>query len=259
MAPDAVIRLVERTRDVGAGIGQREPVARAPVVLREAQHCDAVALDGLDRNEMLHVEPMRHLEEETFAVLVLSRRRQGCPGGIFDCRAQGRRVGRLVVEPPGNHFGKAPLPGEHPCPRVRNLAGAEMRFQRLAQRVAIERGGSVFLYFLDRAALYEEALYRVKRRKLVVSRLQIADFSVDAEQRSEKIFEVRREIDDEIGLSFAVERGGVGARGHHPVVQRRVASREMGHKGTVELDEPVALVELGECQPVFERDISHCR
>ena len=42
VAPDAVIRLVERAGEVGAGIGQRKPVARPPVVLGQAQHRDAV-------------------------------------------------------------------------------------------------------------------------------------------------------------------------------------------------------------------------
>ena len=69
MTPDAVIGLVERARQVGARVGQRKPVAAPPFVFGQPQHRDAVTLDGLDRHEMMHVEPMRHLEQHAAAVL----------------------------------------------------------------------------------------------------------------------------------------------------------------------------------------------
>ena len=52
VAPDAVVDLIQRLLRGHSGVGQRESLALPPVVLRQAQHRDAVALDGLDRNQM---------------------------------------------------------------------------------------------------------------------------------------------------------------------------------------------------------------
>src|SRR5439155_24995532 len=63
VAPDAVIRLVERAGQVSPFIGQRKTLAAAPFLFGEPQHRDAVAHDRPARYKMLHVEAMRHLEQ----------------------------------------------------------------------------------------------------------------------------------------------------------------------------------------------------
>src|SRR4029077_20144810 len=72
VAPDAVIRLIHPAGEVGAGIGQRKAVARPPMIFRPAQHRDAVALDRLDRHEMVHVEAVRYLEQQASLVARLA-------------------------------------------------------------------------------------------------------------------------------------------------------------------------------------------
>ena len=112
VAPDAVIRLVQRTGEIAAGIGQREAVARPPIALRAAQHCDAVALDGCDRHEVVHVEPVRHSEQEPALVPRLSVRGQCRPGGVLECGFQRQWVRRLVLEPMPDRLGITQFPGE---------------------------------------------------------------------------------------------------------------------------------------------------
>ena len=99
-----------------------------------------------------------------------------------------------------------------------------------------------FLDLLDRAALHEQALDRIERRQLVVAGLQVADFGRDAEQLADEVLDCRGEIDQQIGFRLAIERIGVGARRHQPVVQRYVAGGEMRDKGAVETDQALALV-----------------
>ena len=95
-------------------------------------------------------------------------------------------------------------------------------------------GGVGLLDLLDRAALHEQPLDRIERRQLVVPRLQRPHLGGDAEQLADEILEMRREIDQQVGFSLAVERLGCGARRHQPVVQRHVGRGEMRDKGAVE-------------------------
>ena len=69
----------------------------------------------------------------------------------------------------------------------------------------------------------------------------------------------RGEIDQQIGFRLAIERLGVGARRHQPVVQRYVAGGEMRDKGAVETDQALALVQIGKREPVFQGEFGHER
>ena len=62
----------------------------APVMLWQSQHRDAVALDRLDRHEVLGIDPPRHVEQRASAMVRLSFRRQGRPGGITEGFVQRR-------------------------------------------------------------------------------------------------------------------------------------------------------------------------
>ena len=115
------------------------------------------------------------------------------------------------------------------------------------------------LDLLDGAALHEQALYRIERRQFVVPGLQFADFGGDAEQLADEVFDMRGEIDQQIGFRLAVERVGVGASRHQAVVQRRVAGSEMRDKGAVEPDQALAFVQIGKREPVFQGEFGHER
>ncbi len=138
VAPDAVIGLVHRAGEVGAGIGQPKAVARTPMILRQAQHRDTVALNRLDRHQMVHVEPMRHPEQQPATVFLLAIRRQGCPGGVFERGFQRQLVRGLVVEPPADRLGIAQFPGEGVFAGVeRRRRPADQGVELLGQRAAI--------------------------------------------------------------------------------------------------------------------------
>src|SRR5207248_8485742 len=59
VTPDAVIRLVLRPCEIGPDIGQREAVARPPVILRSAQHRHAAAPDAPARPWVVQLEAAR--------------------------------------------------------------------------------------------------------------------------------------------------------------------------------------------------------
>ena len=90
-----------------------------------------------------------------------------------------------------------------------------------------------------------------------MARLERAHLGFDGEQAAEKILEMRREIDDQVGLGLLVERGRVGARGHQPVVQRHIARGEMRDELAVEPDQPAAVVKLGKFEPVLQCKVGH--
>ncbi len=92
MAPDAVIHLVQSLLGVHPMISKGKALAVAPVMLRQTQHRDAVALDCLDRHEVLGIDPARHVEKRAAAMMRLPFRRQGRPGGITEGFVQRRWV-----------------------------------------------------------------------------------------------------------------------------------------------------------------------
>ena len=129
MAPDAVVRLVERACEIGAGIGEGEAFALAPVLLRQMQHGDAVLHHRLDRHEMRHVELVRHLEEHARAMLARvlparasPRRRSAaarssaasCSASASIQRATWRRIALL-----GERLAASALRARAPAPRRR--------------------------------------------------------------------------------------------------------------------------------------------
>ena len=147
VAPDAVVDLVQRLLGVHAVIGQGKALAVPPVMFGQAQHGDAVALDRLDRHQMLRVDPARDVEQRAAVMGRLPGRGQRGPGGV----AQGF-VQRLRVGFPGGD-----LRGEGAFGQWRADAG----FQRGAQGRAVEAGR--IGVFLHRLTLHEQALAGVDR------------------------------------------------------------------------------------------------
>src|SRR5438445_698646 len=58
-------------------------------------------------------------------------------------------------------------------------------------------------------------------------------------------------------FSLAVERLGLDALRHQPLVQTDIGGREMRDKGAIEPDQPIALVKIGKTEPVFQGEIGH--
>ena len=110
MAPDAVIGLVERAGEVGAGVRQRKAVAAAPVVLGQPQHRDPVAYDGSTGTRCCMSRRCgTRTARRGGACVALGR--QGRPGGVALRHIKRRRIAGLVLEPICDMLGIASLPG----------------------------------------------------------------------------------------------------------------------------------------------------
>ena len=124
--------------------------------------------------------------------------------------------------------------------------GLELRLQR----GPVELRRVVGLHLVRGAALDELALDRVQGRELVVARGERAELRLDAEQVGEKIVQMRRDLEDQRRFGLAVEARGILARSGEVRQQRAraglVGGPEVVPEGRVELDQPVAAVELGE-------------
>ena len=95
-------------------------------MLRQAQHRHAVAFDGFNRNQMLIVEPMRHVEQRVARMRGTALGGERRPRGVAQRHIQRLGLARLL---PGRD-----MIGE--CALGERLA--EPRFQIGAQRGAIE-------------------------------------------------------------------------------------------------------------------------
>ena len=126
-------------------------------MLRQAQHGDAVALDRLHRHQMLGIDPMRHPEQGSAAMVVLAFRRQRRPGGVAQRFVQRFRL----VFRSGYQFGEPNL----------GQRAADPGFQGGAQGGGVETAG--VRVFLHRLALHEQAfagMDRIERQGLVQQR-----------------------------------------------------------------------------------------
>ena len=179
VAPDAVVDLVQRLLRVHPGIGQREAVARPPVMLRQAQHRHAVALDGFNRNQMLVVEPVRHAEQRVAGMRRAARLGQRRPGGVAQRHIQRRGVaGRL---PRRDMLGEAAL-GQ----RARRTA---LPARRAARRRRSRDGSG---YFFTAWRCTNSRLQAWIGSSAWVCARQRQRLRLDAEQRGDEAIEMRR-------------------------------------------------------------------
>ena len=246
VAPDAVVGVVERGRQIHAGIGERETIARAHVLRPEAEHGDAVLDRRLNGNEMRHLELVRHLEEHAAAMSRLPLRRERRPG----CIARGE------VE-------RRPMLGlrRHPARDMRGVIGlgqslAHQSLELAPERGTIERRGFFGRHALDGATLHEEALHLIERRQRMMTRLERAHLSLDPEEIADEILEMRREVDQQLRVHLGLERVGIAPRRHQPVVQIRIGRAEPCDERRIETHEPVAAVQILEGEIVLELEFA---
>jgi hypothetical protein len=159
VAPDAVVRLIERAREIGARIREREAFAMAQLGMR---------------NELHEVELARRLEEHPAAMLRLALRREHGPRGVPRRAFQPGVIRGFILEPLTH------------APR-------EIEFAREVETVRLRVFG---LHFMERAPLHEQPLHGVKRRELVMPLGQRTRLRFDAEKLRQKILYVRRERDE---------------------------------------------------------------
>jgi hypothetical protein len=139
-------------------------------------------------------------------------------------------------------LGVAPLPSGDSD----GFIGTHQAIELSGEAGPVELLGVDFFHSLDRPALNKETLDRIEWGKLVVTRLQRPHFVRDAEQVSDEILEMGRQIDEKVRLGLALDRVRVASRCHQAVVQRDIGLDEMGDKGLVEAHETVAIVKTGD-------------
>ncbi len=247
VTPDAVIGVIERAFQIHAGIGERESVAEPVTILRQAQHGDAVLDDGLDRDEMFHVEPMRHFEQHALAVPRAPVGRQRRPGRVSRRDLERLLVGILLIHP------------NRDMPREGFLGQrlAEPLFEIASRRVGVDRRRLLLRHAFHGAALHEQTLYGVKRRQCLMPRLQRARLFADAEQLGDEILEMRRQVDQQFGFDLGFELGGIAPPRHHAIEQINVARFNVCDKRRVELFQPVAAIQIFKTQPVPQGEVGH--
>ena len=136
-------------------------------------------------------------------------------------------------------------------------AFAENLFQFARQRRPVD-GGSLFRrHALHCAALNEKPLDPVQRRELAVPRLKRAHFLGVAEEFADEVFQMRRQLDQQIGFRLGFERVGILARGGETPGQGGVARLHMIEEGGVEPHQSVAPIQIRESQSVFQPEFRH--
>ena len=131
--------------------------------------------------------------------------------------------------------------------------------ERCLERGAVERVGRLGADALDRPALHEQALATIERRQRMVARGEVRDRVGDAEQRADEVVEMRRQVDQQLGMVLALERVGRGPRGVETRREIAVGGRQMVAKQRVDADQAVTRVEVTECQPVRQVKLAHAR
>ena len=162
VAPDAVVRMIERTNEIHAGVGQREPVTAAQVAALELPRVDAAHVGDFERNELHRVDLARRPEEH--ADLVRGAALQGVRG---PGRVTKRNVERCRVA------GFVGLPACHRIRESKFSEGGPQRGVQIAPQRASVKGRRDFgAVGVHRLALNELPLDGIERRKFVVPPLQ---------------------------------------------------------------------------------------
>ena len=239
------LHLGERLGARHARIGQRKSLARALSRIRQPEHRDTIAFDGLERKKMRGLDPMRHAEKDAAMVQRLALLREACPGGVAERQIE--RLGRAFLLPSGDMGGKGAL-GERLAHRF--LDGAPQRRPVEALRVRI---------FLDRLALHEEtaaAMHRIERSRRRDDRGKLG---LDVEELAQEGLQMRPERDQERALVALGNRPGLRTGREQRRTQLRSLRLEHREEAPVEPDEPVTLREVGKAEAEAEGCCVHAR
>ena len=193
---------------------------------------NAVNLDRLDRYEAHRIELVRHFKQKAVMMFCASGRRQRGPGGIL--LRDGELSGMLGfrIEPARNVFDEGRF-------RQRRI---EQAFDLGGERGTVQRGGLIGSDAADRLFLNELALEGEQWLDVAVPGLQSADFRGDSEQIPQKILDVRREVDNQVGVPLARKRAGVCARLHESIEQRDIGGFQKFDEARVNAHQSLAMV-----------------
>ncbi len=232
VAENAVVDLVQRLLGVHAVVGQGKAFAPAPIMLRQAQHGDAVAFDGLDRHQVLGIDAARHMKQRAAVVDCLAVRGQRGPCGVAQRDVQRRGIAGGV---PGgdvageSSFGQGRLHARGQCGRQYGTVEAG--------RIGI---------FLDGLTLHEQPFAGVDRVQRVGGAGQRQGLLLDAEQRRDEAVQIRSGGHDQVRLIAGRQVFRFGAGSQQPLLQGRVLFTQGLQEQPVEPDQPVAAGKIGQ-------------
>ncbi len=160
------------------------------------------------------------------------------PGGVARGEVELGFVRGFVVEPLGDVGDEGFL--------VERRGEKPLQFQ--GGGLAVNGGGLGGADAADGSFLHETAFHGKQRREFVMALLQRGDLARHAEQFADKILDVRREGDDQIGQFLAVERLGMGAGGEQAALHRCVGGGEMAAKRFVDAHQAFLAVKIFKTQ-----------
>ncbi len=163
-----------------------------------------MALDSLDRDQMLEVELVRNAEHGVAAMVGATIRRKRGPGGIAQGHIERLGVGLLL---PALDVGGEGEFGERRLEPV---------FEVGAQGGAVERRGIGIL--ADGLTLDEQALAGVNRFKRTGAPGNGIDLGRDAEQLGHEVLDERAKRHDEFAFRLGIQRVGCRTGRHQAFV-----------------------------------------
>ena len=247
VAPDAVVRLVERSAQVGARIREREAIALTQVGRVDRMDGDAV-LVGRARvfEQRVGVDLAGVAEQHAVAVHALTVTGLNRPRAVTHRGVQAG-VGLLVLLPVDDGA------------RERELLerSADPAFDLHTCGIGVESVQCVGRIGEQCLAFDELPLRLVQRREFLVAGAKMVGGGLDAEQRRDEGVDRRSKVDQEVRFVLGREciraaRLRRCARGDQTIVRCGVARGEPGQVGLIEGGEPLAAVEILETQSEAE-------
>lgn len=110
---------------------------------------------------------------------------------------------------------------------------------------AVQARRLIWLDSVHRAALHEQAFYRVQRRKLRVARRQRLNLGRDAEQRGGKVLQMRRDGDQKFGFRLLRQRVGLRTGRDQAFGQGRVTLPQIFQERRIDASEPGTRIQIG--------------
>ena len=248
MAPDAVVRLVERAGEVRARVGESEAFAPSQVITRKFPGRHSMHGGLAQRHELHVIQLARRAEQHAPLLRLPPRRSMRGPCRIAQRKVELVGVRRFVLLPAGHRLRK----GEF-SRRVRYRATQD-RSKGEAQGNAIECRRDIRLVSVHRLALDEKSLDGVERCQFVVATFQLADLGRDAEQRGQEVLEMRCNGNQECRLVLARACRWRGACRLQPQCKICIGGLEVSDEQRVDLGSTRDGIQIGETKALGKRE-----
>lgn len=234
VALDAVVGMVQRGSQVHSMVGEPKTFPVTPTILWQTHLNEIVSLNGLDGNQVVHVELVGRFEENSGMMPRLTLGSEHGPLRVASGGGQFGFVVRFAVKPAGDVTGERSL----------RQRFAQESFEIRSYGLGIKHQRLFPGDIGERFALDEAALYRIERSEMMVALLKSPHVWRDVEKIADKILKMRRERDDELRGMLRIERGRIFASGQQMRRQFRGAGTQVLEKRFVHARQSFAGVEI---------------